>query len=437
MIRRAGHLAVVAATVGVLLALWTFNLVVLLVGVAAFAFVTSELLGFELSRRLDPTKFTVEPLEGAPRLPIDAEAPVRLRLAYHGARPVYATATDTRSEAVSVVDGTPTVTRWWAPGDVVELAYRVRTPRRGRHELGPVVVGREGPFGLAFDEVTVGRPRPVFVTASNPALRSSPSGLALYTRVRGRIALRHRGYGSEFRSLRAYELSDDIRHVAWRRSTPEELFVREFEQESRQDYLLVFDVSPPMEAGVAGRRALDRSVEAGAVVTGFIERTAEDRVGFLAYADGVRQYLKPGRGASHFRRVADNLALLTTRPGRFDLAAVLEEARRRLTVHTHLMVFSTLSEPLGDLHGAHARFLARGHHLYLFAAEPAGFYPSPEAELSQRLVGWAGAVEERRLARRLALLTAEGVPTFRFDRRGVTEKVIAAYGEIRAWGRTG
>jgi uncharacterized protein (DUF58 family) len=437
VIRRDGRLAIAATALGIALAVWTLNALVLLLAVGAFVFLASELLAFEFGARLDPSAFSVTVVEGATRLPIGAEVPMVLRVQYHGAGPVRASVTDTRPDSVEVVDGSPSVERTWRPGDTVEIRYRLRTPRRGRQEVGPLLAHREGPLGLAYDEAVLGPVRPVFVTASNPALRSSPSGLALYTRVRGRLALRHRGYGSEFRSLRTYELSDDIRHVAWRRSTPEQLLVREFEQESRQDYLLVFDVSPAMDVGEAGRSALDRAVEAGSVVVGFIERSAEDRVGFLAYADGVRQFLRPDRGTDHFRRVADNLALLATRPGSFDLARALEEARRRLAVNTHLLVFSTLAEPLGALHGAHARLLGRGHHLYVFAAEPAGFYAPTSAPDPGGIVAWAQRTDERRLDRRLSLITAEGIPTYRFDRRGATRKVLAAYGEIRAWGRTG
>ncbi len=437
MIRRAGVLAIGVAVAGVAGALATLNLLLLLGTTALFAFLASELLRFLLAPPLNREQFEVEVVDSAPRLPIGAEAPVALRLTYRGSSALRLTVVDTRPTSVEVVQGETEITRAFQPGETALLAYRVRTPTRGRHELGPTVVRRTGFLGLAFDEVTILAERPLFVTASNPALRSAPSGLALYTRVRGRLALRHRGYGSEFRSLRPYELSDDIRHIAWRRSTPENLLVREFEQESRQDYLLAFDVTSPMLAGGEGASPLDRAAEAAATVVGFVERSAEDRVGLVAYADGVRQFLKPARGSAHFRRIGDNLALLAARSGRFDLADLLERCRERVRTSTHLLVFSTLSEPLTDLSAAHSRFAARGHHLYLFVAEPGGFGPPTTDPLDARLLDWAKGQEEGRLARRFSLLHAAGVPTYRYDRRGATPKVIAAYGQIRAWGRGG
>jgi uncharacterized protein (DUF58 family) len=436
MIRRAGLTALLAALAALALAWLTLDYVLLLVAVAAFAFVASELVAFPVDHAtLDTRTFTAEIVASPVRLPLHAEADVTVRVAYHGAGPLSTELVDVLPTSLQVVDGSAHGTWWLSAGDVAEIRYRLRADQRGRHELGPVVARRLGPLGLAFDEVQLSAARPLLVTAAPPLVRSSPTGLALYTRVRGRLALRNRGYGSEFRDLRLYELSDDIRHVAWRRSTPETLYVREFEQESRQDYLLVFDVTPPMQVGERGVTALDRAAEAGAVAAGFVERNAEDRIGLLTYADGVHQFLKPGRGAAHFRRLNDNLALVGVRSGTFNLADLLEHARRRLRVHTHLFVFSTLSEPLGDLHAAHARFVGRGHHLYLFAAQPEAFYPPRADPQEESIVGWARQVEEARLARRLSLLHAEGIPTFRYDRLGATQKVVAAYGQVRAWGR--
>lgn len=437
MIRRAGLAALLGALAALVLAWVTLDYVLLLIAVAAFAFVASELVAFPVDHASLRTEMFRSEVVGAPvRLPLHAEADVTVRVTHVGDAPILAEIVDVLPSSLHVVDGQAHGIRWLAPGAATALRYRFRADERGRHEIGPLVARRLGPLGLAFDEVALTAPRPLLVTAAPPVVRSSPTGLALYTRVRGRLALRNRGYGSEFRSLRAYDLSDDIRHVAWRRSTPEALLVREFEQESRQDYLLVFDVSPPMQVGERGTTALDRAAEAGAVAAGFVERNAEDRIGLLTYADGVHQYLKPGRGAAHFRRLNDNLALVGVRGGSFDLADLLEQALRRLRVHTHLFVFSTLSEPLGDLHTAHTRFVGRGHHLYLFAAQPEAFYPGRNAPVDEAIVGWARQVEESRLARRLSLLHAEGIPTFRYDRRGATQKVIAAYGQVRAWGRS-
>lgn len=436
MIRRAGLAALFGALAALVLAWVTLDYVLLLVAVAAFAFVASELVAFPVDHvALRPEMFAVDAADSPARLPLHAETDVSVRVTHLGTAPLLVELLDVLPSSVRVVGGRAHGVGWLDPGAAMELGYRVRADARGRHELGPLVARRVGPLGLAFDEVALAPPRPILVTAAPPFVRSSPTGLALYTRVRGRLALRHRGYGSEFRSLRPYELSDDIRHVAWRRSTPEALLVREFEQESRQDYLLVFDVTPPMQVGERGRTALDRAAEAGAVAAGFVERNAEDRIGLLTYADGVHQYLRPGRGAAHFRRLNDNLALVGVRGGTFDLADLLEQARQRLRVHTHLFVFSTLSEPLGDLHRAHTRFVDRGHHLYLFAAQPEGFYAARDDPADEAIVGWARHVEEARLARRLSLLHAEGIPTFRYDRRGATQKVVTAYGQVRAWGR--
>jgi len=438
VITGAGRTAFVAGLAALVLAVVFLSYLLLVVAVASLAFIAFEVGAFHRpSRRLAGARFHVTVRDSYPRLPIGTEGPVRLAVRYEGPPTVPFAVVDTLPASLGVRDGSPVVVPPTGRTATAEVAYRVHTGARGRHDLGPTMAVRRGALDLAFDEVEIAPARPLLVTASNLSPRSVPTGLGLYTRVRGRLALRHRGYGSEFRSLRAYELSDDIRHVAWRRSTPENLLVREFEQESRQDYLLVFDVSPPMNVGPAGRSALDLAAEAGAIVAGFVERSAEDRIGLLTYAGGVHQFFRPARGSAHFRRIAENLALAATRDGPFDLAHLLIEVLGRLRVHTHLLVFSTLSEPLGDLHTAHSRFIGRGHHLYLFAAQASGFHPPADDPALRDVLDWAESEEERRLARRLALLHAEGVPTYRYDRLGAAAKVVAAYGAIRAWGRAG
>ncbi|MCI4369313.1 MAG: DUF58 domain-containing protein, partial [Thermoplasmata archaeon] len=426
MISRTGAATLSAALAALLLSALLLNYILILVSLAVFVFLASEVIAFHLGApALRPELFRVRRAFSFRRVPIDADASADITVTYDGARPFWGEAYDTLPSTFRVTSGASSKARWWTTGTVERLHYRVRVRPRGSHQVGPVVIVAHGPLGLCFQETVLPSQRPLLVTPTSPILRPGPAALALYTRVRGRLAMRHRGYGTEFRSLRAYQLSDDIRHIAWRRSTPEQLMVREFEQESRQDYLLVVDASDAMLAGVEGTTALDRAVEAGVVVAGFVERTAEDRIGLMTFAGGKAQFLRPGRGSRHFRQINDNLALVRTRGGDFVLADLLADLARRLKVHTHVLVFSTLSRPLGDLGTAHLRFTARGHHLYMFGASVAGFYPTPPDDSAAQVLGWALGVETDKLQRRFAQLHAEGIPTFTFDQRGATQKVIA------------
>ncbi|HEV2318080.1 MAG TPA: DUF58 domain-containing protein [Thermoplasmata archaeon] len=437
MIARRGWLALLACAAAIVLALYTLDLLLLVATAAIFAVVAGEILWFHLAPAPDRKGAFRITRHQLPRvLSPGARAPVELEVAYHGATPLRAEVRDLVPGSLPAVSGTTVSRRWWWPGDRARLRYTTRAGARGSHVVGPAVVIVESSHGLAWEEWAVdGTEVPVKVVPPAPIERAYRIGPALFTRMQGRLALRTRGYGSEFRSLRPYQLSDDIRHVAWKRSRPGQLFVREFEQESRQDFVLLVDISPAMVVGIPGENALDRAIEASSLVTAAVARSGEDRVGLMTQIERPRQFLKPSRGAHHFRLIAENLAYLRAVEGEFDLSNALELLTRRLTKSTHVLVFSALGGPLDRLHLSHARFRARGHHLYVFPANAQEFYPPlAEGHPGAAPLRWAETEERAALERKMSEIRGEGVPVFPYDRRGATTQVLSTYGQLRAWG---
>ncbi|MCI4321287.1 MAG: DUF58 domain-containing protein [Thermoplasmata archaeon] len=437
MISRRGSLSLLASAGAVLLAVYTLNLLLLAGAIAVFAAIGGELLRFHL-RALGAADFPFEATRNeAPRvLSPGTGATVELVVRYQGTRPVQAEVRELLPSPLTLVAGRASETRFWRRGDAVRLRYGVRAGSRGSHLLGPVAVTVESPHGLAWAQWTLpSSHQPVRVVPQAPIEKAHRIGPALLTRMQGRITLRRRGFGTEFRSLRPYQLSDDIRHVAWKRSRPGQWYVREFEQESRQDFVLLLDVTPAMTAGLPGENALDRAIEAASLVIAAVARGREDRVGLLTYTEKPRQYLRPERGEFHFRRLAENLAYLRPSEGTFDLAAALDLLTKRLSRNTHVLAFSALDGPRDRLHSVYARFRTRGHRLYVFPPHRSEFYPPlPPTDVAEIALGWAEAEERGRLDRTIAELRGEGIPTFPYDRRGATTQVLSTYGQLHAWG---
>ncbi len=440
MISRSGWVGVGAALGALLLALYTLDLLLLVGAVAILAGLAGEILLFHVQRPgPERTPFRVVRSETPRVLSPGAEFDGRISVAYRGPRPVRAEVVDLLPGSLPVVAGTAADRRWFAPGRSVVLGYRLRAGDRGSHLMGPVAVTVASPHGLAWTQWTVpDSERPLRVVPPAPIERSHRIGPALFTRMQGRLELRHRGYGTEFRSLRPYQLSDDIRHVAWKRSRPGQWYVREFEQESRQDFVLLLDITPSMIAGRPGENALDRALEAASLVTAAVARSGEDRVGLMTATDRPRQWLRPHRGEHHFRLIAENLAYLAPVPGSFDLGASLERLEGRLRSNTHVLAFSALDGPLDRIRPTYARFRARGHHLYLFPPNRAAFYPPlADGHPGAIALGWAEREEHGRLERRISELRGVGIPVFPYDRRGATNQVLSTYGQLRAWGMAG
>ena len=437
MISRRGSAALLASVLAVLLAVYSLSLLLLAGAVAVFAAVAGELLVFHL-RTPGPETFPFEARRSeSPRVMSPGTgATVEVLVRYSGTRPVSAEVRELLPGALTVVAGRPIANRYWQPGELAKLRYALRAGARGSHVLGPVAVAVESPHGLAWAQWNLPTSEePVRVVPPAPIERAYRIGPALLTPMQGRVNLRVRGFGTEFRALRPYQLSDDIRHVAWKRSRPDQWYVREFDQESRQDFVLLLDVTPAMIAGLPGQNALDRAVEASSLVIAAVARGREDRVGLLTHTDRARQYLRPERGEFHFRRLAENLAYLRPSEGTFRLPAALDLLNRRLSKNTHVLAFSALDGPLESLAGVYARFRTLGHRLYLFPAHRAEFYPPASGpEAAEIALGWAEREERARIARQIAEVRGEGIPIFPYDRRGAIGQVLSTYGQLKAWG---
>ncbi|HEV2520353.1 MAG TPA: DUF58 domain-containing protein [Thermoplasmata archaeon] len=435
MITRRGWESLLAAITALLLSLYLLHYLLILIALVAFTFLAAEVILFHLDTlSLSPSAFATQRRSTSTRHAVGTPGRTEVTVRYQGASGLVAELYDTLPDGLTLTGAAPRLGGWWAPEEERSLSTPFLAKVRGSYLLGPTYVRVRSRLGLAERRIALPTERPVQVVPENPVRKPGSLRRRIFTRVQGRMQLRHRGYGTEFRALRPYQSSDDIRHVAWRRSTIRQLVVREFDQESRQDVLLVVDVSPAMLAGPPGENILDRACEAATMIAGYAQRSGEDRLGLLTYAGRVRQYLRPARGPAHFRRLYENVGVLGVRPGTFDLGPALDAVGARLRHGAHVLLFSTLDRPLGALERAYAHFKARGHHLYVFLPDLATFYDPSEDPAFQRALAWATEEDRARLHHVLAELRADAIPTYVFDRRGAGTKVITAYGQMRAWG---
>ncbi len=438
MITRRGWTVIGGGLGGLLVGFVTLDFLILLGAVVLFSFLVADLLGFHLSvPRLRPEQFSVDRREVQHRVTIGREISDELLVTYLGNGAFWGECFDVVPGRADLVSGRPSATHYWTHGESVRLSYRLRLAERGRQTLGPVVVLAVGPLGLAFERLVLPHEAPFLSVPSEMRWPPRPGGTALSNPVRGPLHLRRRGYGSEVHSLRPYQGQDDIRHVAWFRSTPEELIVSEHRQESRQDYLLVFDLSAGMGAGPPGRSALDIAVEAGYALVRMVERIGEDRIGLLAGTDTATDFLPAGRGTVHLARLEERLALLTPRAESFDLGTQLLELVPRLRAHTHVFVFSEAREVSPRLAVAHRHLLGKGHRLYLLLPEVARLYPPGWGAVAPASVRWAARRELHELHERLTVLKAAGLRFSRYDSTNARPRLLRAYAELRAWGRAG
>lgn len=127
--------------------------------------------------------------------------------------------------------------------DTVRLEYRMRTPRRGVFEVGPLRIAVTDPFGLARIDRVAGTPREIVVTPRVTPLETEPGVVAS---VDGTVhSLQRRTHpNSDELIAREYRYGDPMRRVHWAATARRgELMVRDEEQRGDPEVRLLLDTA--------------------------------------------------------------------------------------------------------------------------------------------------------------------------------------------------
>lgn len=169
---------------------------------------------------------------------------------------------------------------------------RVRTPlhptRRGDRLADLVTVRTLGPLGLAGRQRSTAVPGTVRVLHPFPSRRHLPSRLSRLREIDGRSAVRRRGQGTEFDSLRDYVEGDDVRSIDWRATARRRtVVVRTWQPEQHRHVVIVVDTSRTSTGRVGDVPRLDAAMDAALLLTALASR-AHDRVDVIAGDQVVR-----------------------------------------------------------------------------------------------------------------------------------------------------
>ncbi len=210
--------------------------------------------------------------------------------------------------------------------------------RRGRESAGWLAIRSRGPLGLAYRQGRLDVPWGVTVYPTLPASRLKASvAEAVRRRESGLRTLRQLGEGRQFESLREWVPGDDTRHIDWKATARRrKIIARQFEEERRQQVMLVIDAGRLLTADVGGQSRFEYVVQA-ALRIAFAANYHDDNVGVMVFSDTVHRYVAPQRGRRGLRAVLDSLAVVEPRlvepdyPGAFRYLAV-RNRKRALTV---------------------------------------------------------------------------------------------------------
>ena len=221
-----------------------------------------------------PARLGVERIFRPPIVPAGGDTIVSLRVRNLSLRPLYgARWRDGASEGITAVAGAQLPSLDSHEGgpaggaDSVILDYTL-TPRvRGVYDVGPLVLGRHDPFGLAWSERAIGTGHDLTVT---PRITPLPGNGLSDLSGEGTIHELHRQINPNSDELiaREYRPGDSMRRVNWPATARHgEIMVRQEEQRSNPDARIILDTTlsgdPLYSAEHGGERAgrLDQAFE--------------------------------------------------------------------------------------------------------------------------------------------------------------------------------
>jgi uncharacterized protein (DUF58 family) len=302
----------------------------------ALVLIAAALDGARLPR---PSQFVAErSWSNAPAL--DSETEIELAVENRGATIVQCRLIDDLPSALVDSPATHRLTAF--PRVPAKLRYPIHPQQRGDCQTGWLYLRFRSPLGLLERWAKAPLVQTVRVY---PALRTGEEQQIFLARSR-QIELqlrqaRQRGLGRDFESLREYREGDDLRDICWtataRRGEP---ITRQYQTERSQPVWIVLDCgrlmrsrvavfSPepraPIPAMLGPARAPGRRVHSKldyacttAVALAQLALYSGDRVGLLAYGQGVQQRLLPGRGGAHLRQLIESLAQVRAEAGEAD-----------------------------------------------------------------------------------------------------------------------
>ncbi|HEV2214266.1 MAG TPA: DUF58 domain-containing protein [Terracidiphilus sp.] len=262
---------------------------------------------------------------------LDSETEIELTVENHGNMIVECRLVDDLPTALA--EHLPTQTVRAFPRVPASVRYHVEPRERGDWQTGWTFVRYGSPLGLAECWAKADLTQTVRVY---PALRMSEEQQIFLARSR-QIDLqlrqaRQRGLGRDFESLREYHEGDDLRDICWTATARRgSLITRQYQSERSQPVWIVLDCGRLMRSHVAaepGRGALpiegsrvhsklDHACTT-AVSLAQLALFSGDRVGLMAYGQGIQQRLLPSRGAAQMRQLIDALALVRAETGEAD-----------------------------------------------------------------------------------------------------------------------
>lgn len=320
------------------------------------------------------------------------------------------------------------------PLNKLTLHYNVTPLRRGNYQFNKTHLRYLSALKLFWRQVSYNNQEDVRVFNDLKLLNELAIKLSRSSEL-GEIKKRKRGAGTEFASLKEYQVGDDSRFIDWkataRRNHP---VVRNYDVEHEQNMLILIDAGRTMVSDLNGITRFDHALNS-ALALALTGLSRGDQVGIGVFAHKPICYLSPKRGKTQLKEMLELVFDVQAKPIEPDYASVLTYFANQLKGRALLVVLTDVSDTtaseallkgLSSLKPRHLPFCVtlRDKQIDDLAQEKT----IAEEQIYKRVAA-LDLISARDLA--LATLNRQGCLTLDSPPELLTSKLIAQYLEVK------
>ena len=332
------------------------------------------------------------------------------------------------------------------------VTYNLTPMRRGIYQFGDIHIRCLGVIGLVVRQLKVSAQTEVKVYPNLNAIRQYE--LLVKRGMLHRMGLKNSrqfGEGTEMERLREYLPDDDFRRIDWNATARHRKpIVTEFETERSQDIVIMLDTGRLMASPILldsldttdtetiSQKAmlkLDYAINT-TLMAAYVSILKGDKIGMVAFADTVHQYLAPKQGKKQFLTMLETIYALPVHPVEPDFEAAFSYLASKQRKRALIILFTDILD--NDSAEGIATYVSQfsKHHLVICVTltdsgivELAAQKPSNSKSVYQK------AIAERMLQEKqttLEILRRRGVITIDVPAHQLTMAVVNKYLELKA-----
>lgn len=326
-------------------------------------------------------------------------------------------------------------------GSISEFRYSLEPPKRGDYNFGNINIRYRSRLGCFLRQFkAVGDKNNIRVYPNIMEIRKyqllARKGHLIEAGIKPSRVV---GLGTDFESLRDYQVDDEYRRINWRATARRgRLVSNQYEVDKSQNILLVLDAGRMMSGEINSLSKLDHAVNTS-LLLGYVGVNRDDKVGLVAFSDRVKLYIPPRKGQPQLQKILAGLYNLQPEVVESDYRSACQYISLEIRKRSLICIFTDLiDEKASDELITYISTLTRNHLVMCITILDSSLViqarkiPSDSREVYEK--GVAQAVLRHR-EKAISMLQNRGVAVVSVTPEELSVSTINKYLEIKSLSR--